>query len=184
MKIVATVFLLLCLSPNLFADGFGYDNAGALTQTVENQRYAIRSTPTSSGPLDSIKAYLNVTTEAHEVHLAVYKWSDTSFVDSTEVIDVPTGESWVWFDFIGNDSVFADTQYALVVQAEATGGGCAVAYTSGGGSTAYDVLCSYSAWPTPKWTDVFGTGSDRFSIYCYYTGEAAGAAGQIIIIQQ
>jgi len=183
MRVVATILLLLCLAPNLWAGGFGYGTDGNLWQTIESMRYANRSTPTSSGPLDSIKVYLQITTASHNVHCAVYKWSDTSFVDSTEVINVGIGIAWVYFDFVGNDSIYADTEYALVVQAQPVDGVCNVSYTTVGGSCAYDIFCSWGAWPTPKWTTVSATGEDRFSIYAYYTGEEE-AGGSIIFINQ
>lgn len=183
MKYLWTALLFFCLAPNLAADNFGYCSDGSSWQTVEGQRWANRSTPTSSGPLDSMGVYLQVTTDAHNVHCAVYKMSDSSLVDSTEIINVGVGTAWIYFDFIGNDSLFADTEYALVVQAEPASGVCNVGYTTGGGASIYDILAQYGAWQV-KWTTIFGTGSDRFSLCCYYTGPAPEGVGIMIIIQQ
>jgi len=180
--IVAALLLMFFSPPLVWAEGFGYCTAGDNWYTIENQRVANRSTPTSSGPLDSIKVYLQVTEASHNVHCAVYKWSDTSFVDSTEVINVGTGTAWIYFDFIGGDSIFADTEYALVVQAQPAAGVCNVSHTTSGGTSAYDIFSSWGAWPTPKWTTIYYTDIDRFSLCCYYTGEEA--VGMMIMINQ
>jgi len=163
--------------------GFGYDDEGNLTTPIEDVLWANRSSPASSGVLEGIKAWLTVTTEAHLVKLAVYKWSDTSFVDSTYEIDVPTGEGWVYFQFVNNASITASTEYALVVVAEATAGDCKIDFYTTGGSHAGETGSSYGVWPTPKWTTVNQSGSYQFSIYCFYTAEEE-AAGQVIIINQ
>ena len=184
MRTIIVAMLLMLYSPSLvWADGFGYDGEGALSTTIEDAIFANISSPTNSGTLDSIKAWLEVTTQAHLVKLAVYKWSDTSFVDSTEIIDVPTGEGWVYFDFVNNASITADTEYALSVVSEATAGDCKIDLYSSGGSAAAQNPFTYGVWPTPKWTGVNWTDVYKFSIYCFYTAEEGEGAGQVIIIQ-
>lgn len=182
MRLLATALLILLLAPNLWAEGFGYDGEGSFETTIEDVKWANRSSPASSGTLDSIKVWITVTTQSHEVKLAVYQWSDTSFIDSTEIIDVGIGEGWVYFDFVNNASITASTEYALVALAEATTGDCQIDFEISGGSHAGEIGGSYGVWPTPKWTTVDQSGSYKFSIYCFYTAEAA--AGQVIVIQQ
>lgn len=181
--ILATLLvLILCSPPLLRAEGFGRDAEGIASTTIEDRIWANISSPASSGVLDSIKAWLTVTTEAHLVKLAVYKWSDTSFIDQSEEIDVPVGEGWVYFDLSGDSSVTASTEYALAVMAEATGGDCKIDIAIGGSSHAGQTTFTYGVWPTPKWTTADQGGTNRYSIWCFYTVEAA-AAGQIIMIQ-
>jgi len=180
MKTTIVALILMFYTPSLvWADGFGADNEGASSFSIEDEIWANRSSPEFSGRLDSIKAWLTVTTEAHLVKLAVYKWSDTSFVDSTEIIDVPTGEGWVYFQFVNNASITEGTEYALAVVAEATAGYCKIDVDLNIGSHAVQSDFTYGVWPTPKWTTVSGIGNMEFSIYCFYTA----VGGQVIFIQ-
>lgn len=179
-NVLAALLVLMLYAPStVWADGFGFDGEGIANTTIEDTIWANRSSPASSGTLDSIKAWLTVTTEAHLVKLAVYQWSDTSFVDSTEIIDVPVGEGWVYFEFVNNNSITASTEYVLAVVAEQTAGDCKLdlALT---GVHAGDLNSGYGEWQTPKWTTVNHTGTWKFSIYCFYTPEAA--AGAFIMI--
>lgn len=184
MRTVIVLALLLCLAPNLWADGFGYGSAGSFSIAIDDTVWAHISAPASSGTLDSLKARLSVTTAAHNVKAAVYKWSDTSFVDSTEIVNITNlGTDWIYFDFIGNASITADTQYALAVWAEGANGSCKVFFEISGGTHAGQLPYTYAVWPTPKWTTVNQSGSYKFSIYCFYTAPEA-VAGQIFILQQ
>lgn len=179
--LAALLVLMLCGTSTLWADGFGYDGEGIAAATIEDTTWANRSTPASSGVLDSGKVWVEVTTEAHLVKFAVYQWSDTSFVDSTYEIDVPVGEGWVYFQFVNNNSITASTEYALAIVAEATAGDCKVDLALGGTDARDFNSGSDDQWQTPKWTTVNATGTFKLSIWCFYTPEAA--AGQVIMIQ-
>ena len=180
MRTLATALLILLLAPNLWAEGFGYESVGGNNNSIENNIWANRASPASSGTLDSMKVYLNTTTATHNVKGAVYLWSDTSFVDSTEIIAVGTGAAWVYFDFVNNASITASTEYAIAVWSEAADGDCVIYFDLGGGSSAQG-SATYGVWFTPKWTGVENEyGSFPISIYAYYTPVAA--AGQVIII--
>lgn len=181
--IIVAMLLMLYGSSLVWADGFGYDGMATLAAALENRIWSIRSSPASSGALDSVKIYLKVTTQAHLVKLAVYKWSDTSFVDSTYIIDVPVSESWVYFQFVNNASITADTEYAIAAWGEATAGDVTTLFNFTGGSCAAQSTAAYGVWPTPKWTTVDLDEIYLSSIYAYYTPEEVEGAGQVIIIQ-
>jgi len=179
--IIAALILMLYSSSLVRSEGFGHDGEGNLTSSIEDRIWINISSPASSGTLDSIKVWLTVSTQPHLVKLAVYLWSDTSLVDSTEIIDVPLGEGWVYFDFVNNASITDGTEYALAVMAEATAGVAVIDFSTSGGTHAGDYDFDYGVWPDPLTTLDQG-GLYLFSIYCFYTAEEE-AAGQIIMIQ-
>lgn len=182
MKAILTLAILLCLTPNLWAESFGYSSAGQYPTSIEDIIWANRSSPAKSGTLDSIKAWVVTTTANRNVKFAVYKWSDTSFVDSTEIVTTQLATEWLYADFVGNASIYADTEYALCVIAEAADGDCQVFFNTSGGAHAAQSPFTYGVWPTPKWTTVTHSGVYEFSILCFYTAEEA-VAGQIFILQ-
>lgn len=163
------------------ANRFGADNEGGFTSSIRDVIWANRSSPTSSGTLDGMAAWLTVTTASHNVKGVVYLWSDKSFVDSTEIIDVPIGEGWVFFEFVNNANITASTEYAIAIVAEANGGDCKVDFDLSGGSHAIQSPFTYGVW-LANWTTVSDSGSYEVSIYAFYTPAEEEAAGQIIMI--
>lgn len=156
---------------SLPVEGFGYGSTCGLTTTIENRIWATRDTPEFTGTLDSAKVYLYVTTAQHNVKMAVYKVSDSTLVDQTEEILVGIGSAWIYFDFTGNDSIFASTEYAIAVVSEVAAGECEVGFNTSGGNGSHwgQASFTYGAWPSPKWTTLDQSGSYCFSIYAYYS---------------
>lgn len=183
--------LLLLLLPMLVqAESFGNEDEETGEGLIEDcMRGAVFTAP-SAGTVDSIKAYIKITTQAHLTKLAIYEWLGSGvagdLIDSTEEINIPVqGDTWVMFDFILNGSISANTKYSLMAWSEATAGVAYIAYGSSTGDTTHLTSNSYPAsWPstlTPS--NVYSNYTN--SIVCYYTtGEPPEAAGKIIFINQ
>jgi len=183
---IVRYFLLciLCLIPcTLHSDGFGFGSGCGLTTTIENRIWATRDTPEFTGTLDSAKVYLFKTLPNHDVKVAVYKVGDSSLIDQTEVVVVGAGSSWEYFDFLGNDSIYADTEYAIAVWSKSTGGECEVGFNVAGGNGSHwgQATAAWGAWPSPKWTTLDQSGTYCFSIYVYYTPVEADAVVRAVV---
>jgi len=187
MKTLATAILVLLLTPNLWAEGFGNQETGNILTTMENYVVGGIFAAPSAGTLDSIKMLIVVTTESHLVRLAIYEWNGSGIsgdlVDSTEEIDVAVGESWRMFHFQQNASISSGSKYSLVGWGESTAGGLDTRRTNQANDTMIQKADAYSgAWPST----VSATGYEAIiSVYCYYTeGAPPEAAGAIIFINQ
>ena len=141
--------------------------------TIENVALGGKYSPANDGIVDSMLIAVAVSSASHFLHGAIYNVdnADTTLVDSTENIDVTTGTKWVKLDFIANATVYADSNYSLLMNGEATGGDILGYFstnnTSCGGYWTYDASHTYAAWPTTK-TDLTNGNTRDVSIRVWY----------------
>ena len=160
--------------------GFGSEGDGVALLDFEDDIWAGIYSPASSGTADSMKIRLQISSSAKNVKGALYLWSDTSLVDSTEIRSISSGaEHWEYFDFILGGSITAFTQYALTAMCQAGGGTGKIDYISSGGTHSGQLSFGYGAWPDP-WSTADLSGSFTISIYAYYTLEGEPAVGTIM----
>jgi len=168
VKIIATILSVLMLTASTQAGTLGFENIAAYPTSIENVILGDRDAAPSSGILDSIRVYLAVTTAAHDVHCAVYKVSDESLVDSSEIKSVGVGTAWVVFDLKLDGAIYADTVYAVVAQAKSVDGDCKMYLNlTGNYLFAYEAH-TFGSWDDP-WTGMGGGATRDVSIYAYYT---------------
>lgn len=155
------------------AETFGDENEESYNLSIEGLILGWSGPPSSSGTLDSIKVLLDVTTAAHNVHCAIYKLSDTTLIDSSEVKSIGVGSGvWHSFDLKMDGEIQAGTVYAIVAQAEANGGDVEMYFNITGNAWLYKSTV-YDAWPDTL-HDCIAPNTRDVSIFAYYTPAAVG----------
>ncbi len=177
------LMLFSLLSIPVIADSFGVSSGTGYQINIEDRICGTQDSPDNDGTLDSVRAFLNITTASHNVHCAIYMIDnndDTVWVDSTEVRSLAVGgPAWYWFDFIGNANIYSDSTYYIVAQAQSTDGECFMYFNMLGAPWWYSGD-NYAAWPS---TITGNTSYNRdVSIEAYYTPATTGGP-QIIIVR-
>lgn len=124
-KIVVT---LLFLTVPVLAGTFGntqdaVDNTGTIEDDIRGSGFVCDSTATG----DTLYAQLqNTDATARNVYGAIYRSSDSSFVDSTDWVSITAVDSAVWyaFPFSNSPALKADTSYVLLLWAAPGVGVC------------------------------------------------------------
>lgn len=179
------VFLVVML---LSADAWALDSLGRWVADIYfyNIEDAVggfkAASPTQNGNLREMKVYLEVITQPHDVKCAMYSWPDTVLIDSTQIVECAVGTAWHTFKFIDSAMIYSESSYALVAWADGTAGNCNIGFSSAGDDWIFDIIKAYGVWPdTFKTFD--NTNATPCNIYATYEPTAAGAAGQVIMIQ-
>jgi hypothetical protein len=175
------LILIVLLPMSILAGGFGSEAVGGLSLTVEGDILGIESAADSTGTLDSVKVYLDITVAAKDCHCAVYKKSDTSLIDSSEVLNVGVSTAWNYLDFLLGGQVIEDTVYYIVVCCEIGDGNGRAYFGISGDPWAREENALFVAWEDP-WVGRTTLANRPISIFAYYT-TAVSEVGQVIIIQ-
>lgn len=171
---------------------FGNANEGGSDVNIEDDIVGGLFTPSSSGTVDSIKAYLTYAgSGAAPTRLSIYEWDGPTydsiyFVDSAAEILPSIGTAWYMALFYLNASITNGQRYSLTVWGDripASGADIETALISGDSTLKLD-LDYANDWPNR--TAMTTTYDNRVvSILCYYTeGEPPEAAGQVIFINK
>jgi len=167
---------LLLIGGGVSADMTGTAPGGTgFPQSLESTMRGSQYTQSADGTLDSVGVYLSITTEAHNVHAALYKAVDSSFVDSTEIVSCGTGNGYHYLSFVAGADVYEDTVYVVIAQAEAGNGACDIPINIGGTNVTWYASGAWYKWVDPFWTHT--TGANRYDIHFHYTPDAAPATG-------
>ena len=171
--LIYIILVLLLISDSLFADGFGHEADGGYDLDIKDIMWIDFETPTTSGTIDSIKAYVTGTTPVKKFRLAIYKRSDSSVVDSFTQATAAAGTAWYYMQAYLNGTIEADEKYALAIWGQNKSGVGAIRGSLSGGDSTGVKAGTYDTWPDP-YTGMSYTSDRWLSIYCYYTPAAAG----------
>ena len=108
------------LNPVLFAlPTLDYSKVGGMNETTTNRINGSVFTSQEYGIVESITAYLNVTSHSKKVKCVIYQYSDLSLVASTEERVISPFEGWRTFNFTNDKPrLNKDTKYMLAVVSE------------------------------------------------------------------
>jgi len=145
----------------------GNTATGTSYQTASNYLRGSPFQASETGTVQSISAYLYVTSTYRHIKAAIYTASGT-LVDSTlEVTGLSGGAQWVTFTFSGaQPNLTSGTTYILVIWADSGGSSVYLYYSST--STNVGRFYSYNyrtSWPSPV---SFNNDNRVYCIYCTY----------------
>lgn len=162
---------------------FGYTTQGTTGATmVDGTIMGGHAAPTVDGLVDSISAYIIVTTNPHKMKAALYTYvgpgNAGTFIQGTEQRTIAVGAlRWETWNFTPpRPYIVAGTQYWILIWAETLLGNASVAYDAGG-PAGHDlwVTVAYDGWPSPLAGE--NPSNSMRSIYATYspTGVSGGA---------
>lgn len=147
---------------------FGYTTAGGSTGGFNGVRTGVAASPTSSGTVDKISAYVGTWTAGRKMKAALYS-GNTSAASllSPQSAEVTSGTANAWndFTFSGGPSVTSGSNYTMVGWGDAAT--LQSRYDAVGGTTYFEAATTYGAWPDPAGTG-HGAGY-QFSVYTTYS---------------
>jgi hypothetical protein len=118
--------------------------------TIEAQIVGSLFTPTSSGWLSNIMAYVGVTTAAKLGGAALYRHNDLAWIANTSVVSLGVATSWRTFTFAQPyPAVIAGTDYILVAWCATGSGNGLLYYGTGVANQGHIDPQTWGAWPNP-----------------------------------
>lgn len=169
------VILLLFLPAESWSDVVGEERTDYdQILTIEQEPRGLWITPATTGTLDTARVYLLVQDNAHDVRCAVYRRSDSSFVDSTTVVECAVDTAWYAFPFYENSTIKADTTYYLIAYSADEVTNCKIGFLYS--SDGYWFTDAYEGSPMGAWPDTldptFTDPDYGVCIHAIYTPEA------------
>lgn len=161
---------------------FGDISIGGTTLTIEDIARLAKAAPSTSGTLDSITAFIEVTTAAKNAQAAIYDYtSDTDagalLANSAASVSVNTGSSQeINFPSIVT-ALTGSTNYFIGVQM-ASGAGTGVLYRDNSGGNGLNATVSFPAWANPF--SETASSNDLYSVYGTYS--EGGACGRLSLL--
>jgi len=148
------VLFLLCLviPPSAGAVNFGDSTVSTPNVGIQETWVATKATAPGNGTLDSIGIYLGVHLSGYPAQFFIYKFSDSSLVDSTARTNLSTVDTeWVWLPVVKKASISKDTAYIIGAWADAN---YKVFMNLSGGDGIWMESVAWSSalstpWPTP-----------------------------------
>lgn len=145
--------------------------------TIENTVAYDGATPSTSGTLDSLTAYVAADVD-HEAKLALYNSAYNDVLDSVAQFTISGTGTYHWesHPVIEGVSITGSTEYYFAAWSEATSGYCRVQFNSDASPATfnYDLSVTFGSWPASLTKD-FESTDDQLIIYGTYTESAAGA---------
>jgi len=118
--------------------------------TIESQIVGSLFTPSSSGWLTNIMAYVGVTTTVKLGGAALYRHSDLAWIANTSVVSLAIATSWRTFTFAQPyPAVISGTEYILVVWSASGNGNGLLYYGDGAANQGHIDPQTWGAWPKP-----------------------------------
>ena len=150
---------------NVLSGIFGNQNTGTGTnyQNVSNTLRGAPYVAPATGTLQSITAYISVTSTSRSIQAAIYSSSGTLLGTSNVVTGLSGGAQSVTFAFSVKPSLTAGTTYVIVLSAD-SGGSDVYLYYSGTGASGvgdHTGTIAYNTWPSVTFT------GDTYQ-YCIY----------------
>lgn len=118
--------------------------------TIESQIVGSLFTPSSSGWLSNIMAYIGVTTAIKNGGASLYRHSDLVWIANTSMMSLALGTSWRTFTFAQPyPAVVVGTDYILVAWCATGSGNGLLYYGTGVANQGHIDPQTWGAWPNP-----------------------------------
>jgi hypothetical protein len=145
---------------------FGNTATGTNYQSISN---CLRGSPfqaSETGTIQSISAYIYVTSTNRHIKAAIYTTTGTLVGSTSEVTGLSGGAQWATFTFSGTKpSLTSGTTYILVVWADSGMSSVYLYYSSTSTDAGRNYTYTYQNWPSPV---TFNNDTNLYCIYCAY----------------
>lgn len=172
--ITALLVLMLCSPSVLWAEGFGSEATGNVSQEIENiYQSGVFTCPTAGGG-DSIKAEILCSTANKKFKFALYEWAESGdlvLIDTTDEETAIAGTTqWYTLTLQNFRSLSASTNYSLTVWGEMGDGDLKLRQEFGSGYWRWwRNSRTYNGWDDPVTPSGRLEDQGPMSIYCFYT---------------
>ena len=152
----------------MYQGTFGNKNTGSLTQTLSNYQRGIPITATETGTIQSITAYITLSSTSRHIQAALYSSTGGTLLGSTVVVTgLSSGAQWVTMTFSGTKpALTSGTTYTLVVWADSGSSSVGLYYSGTSTNAGRYHSSTYGSWPS---SISFTNDNYQYCIYCTYS---------------